>query len=72
MGLFSKKTPPPAPDRDTVRNLLKLGMAETDAADRDIDSPEFRKAKGQFETALRAARKAEADAAIAALRRHGY
>ncbi|TDC44671.1 hypothetical protein E1258_31400 [Micromonospora sp. KC207] len=72
MGLFSKKPPPPPPDRDTVMSLLKLGMDETDAADRDIDSREFRAAKDKFETALRAAPKAEADAALDALRRHGY
>ncbi|NBE80285.1 hypothetical protein [Micromonospora rubida] len=74
MGLFGKKPPPPAPaaDRRTVMNLVKLGMAETDAADRDIDSPEFDAAKVRFERALRQAPPAEQAAAVNALRRHGY
>ncbi|MEU8327132.1 hypothetical protein ACGFH8_11870 [Micromonospora sp. NPDC049175] len=73
MGLFSSK-PKPAPpiNRDVVRNLLKLGMAETDAADRDIDSPEFDAAKTKFERAFRAAAPADQTAAYEALRRHGY
>ncbi|MDM4720125.1 hypothetical protein QTQ03_26530 [Micromonospora sp. WMMA1363] len=74
MGLFSKKpTPTPAPiNRDAVRTLLKLGMAETDAADRDIDSREFRDAKTTFERAFRSAAPADQAAAYDALRRHGY
>lgn len=73
MGLFSSKKPTPAPiNRDVVRNLLKLGMAETDAADRDIDSPEFDAAKSKFERAMRSAAPADQAAAYEALKRHGY
>jgi len=73
MGLFSSKPKPATPiNRDAVRNLLKLGMAETDAADRDIDSPEFDAAKVKFERALRAAAPADQAAAYEALKRHGY
>ncbi|NYT93737.1 hypothetical protein [Salinispora sp. H7-4] len=74
MGLFSKKpAPAPAPiNRDAVRTLLTLGMAETDAADRNIDSPSFRAAKAKFERAFRSATPADQAAAYDALRRHGY
>ncbi|MEV0214354.1 hypothetical protein [Micromonospora sp. NPDC050695] len=72
MGLFSR-TPQPEPvRRDTVMNLIKLGMAETDAADRDIDSTDFDQAKERFELAMRDATPAETTAAFDALRRHGY
>lgn len=73
MGLFRSKNPAPAPvNRDVVRSLLKLGMAETDAADRDIDSPEFDAAKARFDRAFRDAAPADQAAAYEALRRHGY
>ncbi|MEV5211276.1 hypothetical protein AB0K35_27770 [Micromonospora sp. NPDC053740] len=72
MGLFSR-TPKPAPvDRTKVTNLIKLGMDETDAADRDIDSPEFDVAKVKFERAMRSATPADQAAACDALKRHGY
>ncbi|MBM0235436.1 hypothetical protein JNW91_28840 [Micromonospora sp. STR1_7] len=69
----TSRKPAPAPiNRDVVRNLLKLGMAETDAAERDIDSLEFDAAKVKFERALRAATPADQAAAYEALKRHGY
>ncbi|MFI7025251.1 hypothetical protein ACIBMZ_21305 [Micromonospora sp. NPDC049900] len=52
--------------------LISLGMKETDAADRDIDSPEFDSAKAAFETAMGKATPAEKAAAYDALKRHGY
>ncbi len=72
MGIFGRK-PDPAPiNRNVVRNLLKLGMAETEAAERDIDSPEFDKARAAFELASCFASPADRAAAYAALKRHGY
>lgn len=72
MGLFNR-TPKPEPvRRDTVTNLIRLGMVETDAADRDIDSPDFDAAKARFEQAMRDATPAEKTAAYDALRLHGY
>lgn len=47
-------------------------MTETDAADRDIDSPEFDAAKSRFERAFRSAAPADQAAAYEALKRHGY
>ncbi|MFG3557421.1 hypothetical protein ACGGAQ_23845 [Micromonospora sp. NPDC047557] len=52
--------------------LIKLGMDETDAADRDIDGPGFDKAKNAFDAAKDGCTKAELTAAYDALRRHGY
>lgn len=72
MGLFNR-TPKSQPvDRDTVLNLIKLGMVETDAADRDIDSPEFDQAKARFEQALGDGIPEDKAAAFDALRLHGY
>lgn len=72
MGFFNR-TPEPEPvRRDVVLNLTRLGMVETDAADRDIDSPDFDDAKARFERAARNATPAETAAAYEALRRHGY
>ncbi|MGN9803446.1 hypothetical protein [Micromonospora sp. L32] len=73
MGIFGKRPDPEPPVRkDQVMRLIKLGMAETDAADRDIDSPVFDKAKAALDAASRNATKAEQKAAYDALRRHGY
>jgi hypothetical protein len=70
MGLFSKK---PEPVRNgVVRDLLKLGMRETDAADRDIDSKTFDAAKRAYDQCAAKATEAERRVAHAALRRHGY
>lgn len=76
MGLFRKKTPAPEPVRkDQIRRLIKLGMAETDAADRDIDNAnprQFNRAKALHDAAISASTLAERRAASEALRRHGY
>lgn len=69
MGLFSSKPQPEPVRNDKVRELLKLGMAESDA---NIDSPRFDQAKARFDKALGDATKAEKTAAFDALRRHGY
>ncbi|WP_431937354.1 hypothetical protein [Micromonospora sp. RP3T] len=58
--------------RDQVMKLINLGMKETDAADRDIDSPEFDRARDAFNSALGNATPAEKDAVFDALKRHGY
>ncbi|WP_432051147.1 hypothetical protein [Verrucosispora sp. NA02020] len=47
MGLFSKKSAPPPVDRRVVMDLIKAGMDETDAADRDIDHIDFDLAKAR-------------------------
>ncbi|WP_158273901.1 hypothetical protein [Micromonospora sp. RP3T] len=52
--------------------LINLGMKETDAADRDIESPAFIKARDAFNSALGNATPAEKDAVFDALKRHGY
>ncbi|MEU7934534.1 MULTISPECIES: hypothetical protein [Micromonospora] len=71
--MFGRKKRDAQPVRkDRVMRLITLGMRETDAADRDIDGPEFDQAKGAFEAALRESTWAERQAAIDALRRHGY
>jgi hypothetical protein len=72
MGLFSKKSSPEPVRRDQVLKLVKLGMRETDAADRDIDSQAFDQAKIALDGAYGKATKAEIRAAHEALRRHGY
>ncbi|WP_055480865.1 hypothetical protein [Sphaerimonospora mesophila] len=77
MGLFSKKKPTPEPPvrRDQVLRLIKLGMEETDAADRDIDeidSPLFNAAKARMDAELNRSTQAEINAAYDALKRHGY
>ncbi|MFI7596674.1 hypothetical protein [Actinoplanes sp. NPDC049681] len=72
MGIFSRKDPEPPVRREVVRELLKLGMKETDAADCDIDSREFTRAKNAFDRAARNSTQAEPRAAHAALRRQGY
>lgn len=72
MSLFRRKATPPPVDRRVVMDLIKLGMDETDAADRDIDSPDFTTARDRFNAALGKASQAEKNAAIDALRRHGY
>ncbi|MDG4788084.1 hypothetical protein O7626_19420 [Micromonospora sp. WMMD1102] len=78
MGLFRKKSQPaPDPvDRGRVMRLIQLGMAETDAGDRDLlddePSPEFLRAKAAFDAELRTATLAERQAAIDAIQRHGY
>ena len=73
MGLFggSKKTEPVV-RRDKVRILLKLGMEETDAADRGVDTKEFARAKAALEKEMGNCTQAELRAAHAALKRHGY
>ncbi len=70
MGLFSKKPEPVR--RDQVRDLIKLGMRETDAADRSTSSKAFRDAKGAYDKAAGKSTQAELHAAHEALRRHGY
>ncbi|PZF88573.1 hypothetical protein [Micromonospora deserti] len=71
--MFGRKQRDPEPvRRDKVMRLIQLGMAETDAADRDIDSPTFDKAKATFNAAKDRCTKAELAAAYDALRRHGY
>jgi hypothetical protein len=72
MGLFNNKPKASPVRRDQVRRLIKLGMEETDAADRDIESPEFRKAQARRDTEVGKSTKAELEAAHTALRRHGY
>lgn len=58
--------------REQVRELLKRGMKETDAADRSTTSAEFKRAKAAYERAAKDSTKAELKAAHDALRRHGY
>jgi hypothetical protein len=58
--------------RDQVLRLIKLGMEETDAADRDIDSPEFQQAKERQAAEASVSTQAELRAAYDALKRHGY
>lgn len=72
MGLFSKKASSPPVRNDVVRDLLKLGMKETDAADRDIESKAFDDAKRAFDKRASQATQAELRAAHEALQRHGY
>jgi len=75
MGLFSKK-PEPKPEpvrKDKVMKMIKLGMAETDAADRyDCEGPQWDRAKAARDAAYRTATQAEMRAAHEALKRHGY
>ncbi|MFI5931268.1 hypothetical protein [Actinoplanes sp. NPDC051494] len=66
------KDQPASVRADAVRDLIKLGMRETDAADRDIHSKEFDAAKNAYDLRTRTATKAELTAAHEALRRHGY
>ncbi|MFG3704741.1 hypothetical protein ACGF7U_08420 [Micromonospora sp. NPDC047670] len=71
--MFGRKRSEAEPVRkEQVLRLISLGMRETDAADRDIDGPEFDEAKAVFEAALGKSTQAEKNAAIDALRRHGY
>lgn len=72
MGLFSKKPEQEPVRNDKVRDLLRLGMKETDAADRSVDSAAFRKAQKAYDDASRGATQAELRAAHKALRRNGY
>jgi hypothetical protein len=72
MSLFSKKPAPPPVDNNRIRNLLKLGMRETEAADRNVDSPAFQQAKAAFDAELGKATQAEKAKAFEALKRHGY
>lgn len=72
MGLFSKRQPEPPVRRDQVLNLIKLGMKETDEAERDIDSKRFEHARDEYDRAMKNATPAERKAAIEAKRRHGY
>lgn len=80
MGLFSgKKTGAPPVRNDQVRRLLKLSMAETDAADQAFavagdagDERRFEQAKTRLENALKDSTPAEKKAAFDAVRRHGY
>lgn len=73
MGLFGGKKQAPEPvRRDEVLKLIKLGMRETDAADRDIHSPDFDRAKAKYDAAVLKSTLAERRAAHEALRRHGY
>jgi hypothetical protein len=72
VGVFSKKDAAPPVRNDKVRELLKLGMKETDAADRSVRSADFRRAKDALDQASQSASKAELQAAHDALRRHGY
>lgn len=70
--MFGRKATSPPVDNNRVRNLLKLGMKETEAADRDVDSPEFQQAKAAFDAELGKATPAEKAKAFDALQRHGY
>lgn len=72
MGLFSKRQPEPPVRRDQVMKLLKLGMKETDAADRDIDSAAFDQAKAAYDRESGKSTQAELKAARDTLNRHGY
>ncbi|MEU8362297.1 hypothetical protein AB0C27_40395 [Nonomuraea sp. NPDC048882] len=74
--MFKKRKPVEEPVRhDQIMRLIKLGMEETDAADRDIDetpSPLFDAAKARMDAELLKSTKAEIRAAYDALNRHGY
>ena len=75
MGLFGgqrKGASEPPVRNDKVRELLKLGMKETDAADRSVSGADFKRAKAAYDAAAAKSTKAELRAAHEALRRHGY
>lgn len=76
MGLFSGKPKPEPVRNDKVRELLKLGMKETDAGDRhlfdDETGAEFQQAKAAYSKAASDATPAELRAAHEAMKRHGY
>lgn len=69
---MAKKVQGPPVRRECVRELLKLGMKETDAADRSVDGADFQQAKTAYDDASRKATLAERREAHEALRRHGY
>ncbi|MEU4640807.1 hypothetical protein [Micromonospora sp. NPDC023814] len=70
--MFGRKPAPGRVRKNHVLRLINLGMAETDAADRDIDGPDFARAKARFDEAVNEATQAEMSAAFDALRRNGY
>ncbi|MEU0516659.1 hypothetical protein [Streptosporangium sp. NPDC006007] len=78
MGLFGKKQhkqdkqPAPPVRRDRVMKLIKLGMDQTDAGDRDLDSRDFEAARDAFNALILQSTQAEVIAAYDALKRHGY
>ena len=72
MGLFSKKPEPEPVRRGQVMKLINAGMKETQAADKEDGSSDFRQAKADFERELRRSSQAERRAALDALRRHGH
>ncbi|MEV6344109.1 hypothetical protein [Actinoplanes sp. NPDC051851] len=71
--MFGRKKPQEPPlRREVVLELVRLGMVESDASDRNIDSDEFEAAKNAFDRARRTATRAEVSAAFEALTRNGY
>jgi hypothetical protein len=70
--MFGRKPATEPVRRHEVLRLINLGMAETDAADHDINGPGFDQAKARFDGALATATQAEKTAAFNALKRHGY
>jgi hypothetical protein len=72
MGWFSNDAPKPEIRRDKVRKILQAAMAETDAGDRGLDTPEWVAADEKYKESMRGATQDEIRAALDAARRHGY
>jgi hypothetical protein len=74
--MTAKHNPPTPARRDQVLKMIRLGMRETEAADRlvtDIDpTDDFDRAKAERDAAFNNATPEERRLAYEALRRHGY
>ncbi len=79
MGLFKKNEPAEPVRRDRVMRLIKLGMDEAAAGDRELSqgdqgnpTPDFDRARRRLGEASATSTPAEVAAAQAALERNGY
>ncbi|MCX4470429.1 hypothetical protein OOK41_08935 [Micromonospora sp. NBC_01655] len=67
--MFGRKRPEPPVRQDQVARLIKATDDEDTAAARDIDSPQFGRARAVRDAVARASTPAEIDAAYNAWRR---
>ncbi|MCX4474793.1 hypothetical protein OOK41_31530 [Micromonospora sp. NBC_01655] len=67
--MFGKRQPEPPVRQDQVARLIKATDDEDTAAARDIDSPQFGRARAVRDAVARASTPAEIDAAYDAWRR---